>query len=93
MIYLFFTKDYLFPKFYVAVILVTLLIIPLDAWLVKIIIPYEPLFDLETTYNFVAILIGGLIWIPYMLFSQRAKKTFIKGKPSSEIQPIADPID
>ncbi len=87
MIYLFFSRDYLFPRFYTGVIVATLIFIPLDAWMVKIILPYEPMFDLETTSTFITTLVSGLIWVPYMLFSQRAKATFVKRKTGSEIQP------
>lgn len=93
MAYLFFSRDYLFPIFYIAVIVATLIFIPLDAWLVKIILPYEPMFDPETSRNFFTTLIGGMIWIPYLLFSQRAKATFIRGKPGSEIQPLEVTLD
>jgi hypothetical protein len=86
-VYLFFSRDHLFPKFYAAIIVATLLFIPLDAWMVKIILPYEPMFDPDTAQNFFITLIGGMIWIPYLLLSQRAKATFVKGKPGSEIQP------
>lgn len=92
MIYLFFSKDYLFPIFYVGVVLASLLFIPLDALLVKIILPNEPMFDLETIANFITTLISGLIWIPYLLFSKRAKSTFIKRKPESLFQPSVDII-
>ncbi len=92
MVYLFFSKDYLFPKFYIVIILATLLFVPLDAWLVKIILPYEPMFDPETSLNFFTTLIGGMIWIPYLLFSQRAKATFVRGMPESLNQPSVDII-
>lgn len=92
MIYLFFSRDYLFPRFYAGVIVATLIFILLDAWMVKIILPYEPLFDLETTSTFFTTLIGGLIWVPYMLFSKRAKSTFIMRMPESLYQPSVDII-
>ena len=93
MVYLFFSRDYLFPIFYIGVIVATLIFIPLDAWLVKIILPNEPMFDPETFQNFLTTLIGGMIWISYLLFSQRAKATFIRGKPGSEIQPQEVTLD
>ena len=93
MIYLFFSRDYLFPKFYIGVMVVTLIFIPFDAWLVKIILPNEPMFDPDTSLAFFTTLISSFIWIPYLLFSKRATGTFVKGKPESEIQPAPDPID
>ena len=93
MIYLFFSKDYLFPKFYVGVMVVTLIFIPFDAWLVKIILPNEPMFDPDTSLAFFTTLISSLIWIPYLLFSKRATGTFIKGKPGIKILPVTDTLE
>lgn len=49
LIYLFFSKHYLFPKVYIALVAVSLVFIPLDAWLVTRILPGEPMFDPQTT--------------------------------------------
>ncbi len=83
-VYLFFSKDYLFPKFYVGVSLVTILFIPLDALLVKQILPEIPLFGPTTTAEFTRAIVSGLIWIPYMLFSKQVKATFVENKPGEE---------
>jgi len=45
MMYLYFAKHYLFPKFYIGLIIFSLVFIPLDAWLVSIILPNQPMFD------------------------------------------------
>ncbi|MCK4489865.1 MAG: DUF2569 domain-containing protein [Anaerolineales bacterium] len=92
MIYLFFSKDYLFPKFYLGIVLATLLFIPLDAWMVKIILPNEPMFDMETISNFFTTLVSGSIWVPYLLFSKRAKSTFTNRTPEGLYQPSVDII-
>ncbi len=82
LIYLFFSKSYRFPKFYIAIVVVSLIFIPLDAWFVSFVLPDEPMFDPETTKVFLGLLIGSLIWIPYMLVSKRVKATFVEKVPN-----------
>lgn len=82
LIYLFFSKHYLFPKIYIAIVTVSLVFIPLDAWLVTKVLPTEPMFDPETTKEFVRVLIVGIIWVPYMLISKRVKATFVEKMPN-----------
>lgn len=80
MIYLFFTKHFLFPKVFIAICVASLVFIPLDAWIVTMIFPTEPMFDPETTMEFIRVVIASLIWIPYMLVSERVKLTFVEKK-------------
>ena len=87
LIYLFFSKHYLFPKLYIAIVAVSLVFIPLDAWLVTKALPTEPMFDPETTMELMRVLIGGLIWVPYMLVSKRVKATFVEKMPNNKVQP------
>ena len=91
LIYLFFTRHWLFPSFYIGIVLSSLVFIPADAWLVSIVLPQEPMFDPDTTKEFVRTLIGALIWIPYMLMSQRVKETFVKDQQDlSPALPVAE---
>ena len=92
LIYLFFSKHYLFPKLYIAIVAVSLVFIPLDAWLVTKILPAEPIFGPETTKEFMRVLIGGLIWVPYMLISKRVKATFVEKMPNKKMQPTAESV-
>ncbi len=79
LIYLFFTKHCLFPKIYIATLAVAVVFIPLDAWLVSMIMPNEPVFDPDTAKEFGRSLVAALIWIPYMLVSKRVRATFVEG--------------
>ena len=81
LIHLFFTKHYLFPKVYIVIMAAGLVFIPLDAWLVTKVLPNEPMFDPETTKEFMRAVIGSAIWIPYMLVSKRVKATFVEKMP------------
>ncbi|SDK63855.1 DUF2569 domain-containing protein [Microbulbifer yueqingensis] len=92
LVYLFFSKHYLFPKVFIAIILVSLVFIPLDSWMVTRIFPSEPVFDPDTTKEFLRTLIGGVIWIPYMLVSKRVKATFVEKAPEKDTQPTAESV-
>ena len=92
MMYLYFAKHYLFPKFYIGLIIFSLVFIPLDAWLVSIILPNQPMFDPSTLKELARTLIAGFIWVPYMLVSKRVKATFVEKLPTIEAQPIGDNI-
>lgn len=85
LVYLFFSKHYLFPKVYIIVVLVALVFIPLDAWLVAQVLPGEPLFDAQSLQEFIRVLVSACIWIPYMLVSKRVKATFVEGRANKEM--------
>ena len=85
LIYLFFSKHYLFPKLYIAIVALSIVFFPLDAWLATKVLPSEPMFDPETTKEFMQSLVAGIIWIPYMLISKRVKATFVENMPNKQI--------
>ena len=91
-IYLFFSKHHLFPKLYIGIVAASLIFIPLDAWVVSMVIPGEPMFDPDTTNEFMRSLIVGAIWVPYMLVSKRVKLTFVENMPGEEMQPISESV-
>jgi hypothetical protein len=73
---LFFRKSRLFPRLYMVLLAASVVFILLDAWLVTLVLPDEPMLDPETTKELGRSLITSLIWIPYMLRSIRVKNTF-----------------
>ncbi|MGF1863647.1 DUF2569 domain-containing protein, partial [Photobacterium profundum] len=78
MAFLFFSKKKVFPKWYISIMVFTLLFIFLDALAMNAVLPNEPVFDPETIQEFVRQLIATIIWVPYMLVSKRVQATFIK---------------
>lgn len=90
LIYLFFSKHYFFPKLYIGIIVASLIFIPLDAWIVTQVFPGEPMFDPETTKEFMRSLIACVIWVPYMLISKRVRTTFVEKIPTEQTYPIAE---
>jgi len=82
LIYLFFSKHYLFPNFFIAILVASLIFIVLDSWFLILILPNEPMFDPETTKEFARAFVVGIIWIPYMLVSKRVKATFVEKIPN-----------
>ena len=90
LIYLFFSKSYLFPKLYITIVAVSLVFIPFDAWLVTMVLPEVPMFDSETKKEFFRVLVGGMIWVPYMLLSKRVKLTFFENKPNKTLASSVD---
>ena len=77
---LFFTKHRFFPRVYIALAALPLLILPLDAWLVSLILPENAVFDEQTVEELIRSLVACAIWIPYMLKSKRVAATFIRGQ-------------
>lgn len=92
LIYLFFSKHHRFPSFYITIVAVSLIFIPLDAWLISFVMPVEPMFDPDTAKELGRVLVGGLIWVPYMLKSKRVKVTFVEKMRNNSLRPtnIAD---
>lgn len=74
--YLFFAKKAAFPYWYIGFSLFVTAFIVIDAFVVKLVLPNEPVFDPDTTKELVRSLISCAIWIPYMLVSKRVKLTF-----------------
>jgi rRNA maturation protein Nop10 len=77
LVYLFFMKKKSFPKNYIFISLFVVLYIPVDAYLVSVVVPNEKVLDGELIKTFFQAMLSGAIWIPYMLKSERVRNTFI----------------
>jgi hypothetical protein len=91
--YLFFTKHHRFPLVYILLLTIPLIIIPLDAWLIKLVLPDEPIFDPETVKELVRTILATFIWVPYMLVSKRVEATFVRKEASNDTQLAADALN
>lgn len=78
LIYLFFAKSSLFPRWYIGIYAANLLVIVLDLIVVKIALPGEPMFDSETAGELFRSIGACAVWIPYMLKSKRVAATFVE---------------
>ena len=87
LIFLFFTKKRLFPRFFIIVMIASPLIIYLDAYFAARIMneltaglgqAAEEILDSDTTKDFIRALVYACIWSPYMLYSKRVKNTFVQ---------------
>lgn len=78
MLWLFFQRSSRFPKLFIAVMVVNLLFILVDAWLGSIVLTDEPMFDSATAREFSRSLIVAAIWVPYMSVSKRVQNTFVE---------------
>lgn len=77
--FLFYTKHYLFPRFYIAMVVIVFIFTIINAWMVTLVIEDTEMFDPETTSALIRTVFVALIWIPYMLISERVKQTFVRG--------------
>jgi hypothetical protein len=81
LVYLFFTKHYLFPKVYIATVIASVVFVPLDAWACSFVLVDQPIFDNNTAKEMARALFALFIWVPYMLVSRRVKATFVMHRP------------
>ena len=76
--YLFFTKKAVFTKAYISLVAFSVAFILGDALAIGAVMPDEPVFDPDTTTEFVRACVFALVWISYMLTSRRVKSTFVR---------------
>lgn len=88
LIYLFFKKNILFPKTYIFVALITVVMIGVDILATMVILP-DSTFDESGVKEFFRSFVGALIWVPYMLKSKRVKNTFTYSGVNSEVRMFA----
>lgn len=85
LIYLFFSKNYIFPKAYIITAGIAIIFIPINSWLLTFPCPYEPTFDSDTVRDLGRGLVSACIWFPYMLLSKRVKNTFVKKSDATDL--------
>ncbi|MFA7946335.1 DUF2569 domain-containing protein [Pseudomonas brenneri] len=76
LLYLFFTKSYLFPQLFIVVIFASVIFIPLDAWLGSFFDSSISIDNPEIKKEMIGSLISACIWVPYMVVSKRVRATF-----------------
>jgi len=77
MLYLFVTKKRQFPNWYVGFITFNVAFITIDAYVVTLLIPENPIFDKETMRALLQSLFALGLWGTYLKISNRSKATFI----------------
>ena len=77
LIYLYFTKSSIFPRWFISIYAANLIFILVDAILVRFAVPDQPLFDPDTAKEFLRSLAACAVWIPYVLKSRRVEATFV----------------
>ena len=77
LIYLYFTKSSIFPRWFISIYAANLIFIFVDAFLVKLAVSDQPFFDPDTSKEFVRSFVACAAWIPYMLKSKRVETTFV----------------
>lgn len=75
---LFFRKSRFFPRVYIALSLLNLCFIVVDAWFASYVLTEEPMFDPDTARELTRSVVAICIWVPYMLVSKRVKNTFVR---------------
>jgi len=76
LVYLYFSKKILFPKFFIWVVVGTLVALLLSGVSGKILFP-NSMFDPDTLKEVGRSAVSALIWVPYMMLSKRVKATFV----------------
>ena len=76
-IYLFFSKKILFKKLFIIISIFTPMFLLIDSIIVKELLDTKELFDGSGLKDFLKSIIGALIWVPYIIYSKRVKRTFV----------------
>lgn len=75
--YLFFSRKRCFPKWFIGIWIAILITTVIDVLLTKASLPDTSVLDMEHFREQAYLGLSALIWIPYMLRSQRVKATFV----------------
>jgi len=77
MIYLFFSRKTLFKKVYIGLAIFTPIFLLVDAIVVQQLLDTKEMFDNDIVKELFKSILTLCIWVPYMIVSKRAKRTFI----------------
>lgn len=78
MIYLFFNKKRAFPMVFIGYMVFQLIFHITITYIVSEILSLKEIIDPQTIIDIKRIAILSMIWIPYMMLSERVKTTFVK---------------
>jgi hypothetical protein len=79
---LFFRKSWRFPRLYIIFIASILACELAQALAIQLMLPNAPLFfDSASGKQLARTFMSAMIWIPYMLYSERVKNTFTRKRP------------
>jgi hypothetical protein len=84
LVYLFFSKHYLFPKLFISIVAYNSFLLYIDVWLLIPIYPRELISNAEKNALIIIFFLGALVKILYMLESKRVKATFVEKMPVRE---------
>lgn len=90
LIYLFFSKSYLFPRVYIAIATGSFLFIIVDTLIAARLFPEFPVFDPDTMREIARSVFTVVIWVPYMLLSRRVKLTFVEERSAQPTVAVAE---
>lgn len=76
-VYLFFKKHKWFPRLFIAILLVTLAAVLVEAWAVSVLYGSESMFEGKAKDELFLSLFCVAVGVPYMLRSKRVKTTFV----------------
>lgn len=74
---LFFYRKKSFPRWYISIWIATLIVTVVDVLATQAVLPDTPVLDPEHFSEHGYLGLSALVWIPYMLRSQRVKTTFV----------------
>lgn len=80
LVYLFFTKNYKTPKFFIVIEIAYVVFLIVDMFYSIVMFDYE--VDNAAIKEIIKNIIGCCIWVPYFLVSVRVKNTFVNGRPN-----------
>ncbi|MDQ1920297.1 DUF2569 domain-containing protein [Massilia pseudoviolaceinigra] len=78
LVYLFFSKKRGFPMLFIVLHVAGILFLLCEGMIIHLFMPAEPLFDASTRTDLVRALFMAVIWVPYMLMSERVEQTFVE---------------